>query len=465
MRAWLFLFSIIWCLGVRAQDSKNLSPFDGSYWGLVLDPPNGNKVRTKQNVAYGKTLRELHLDIYLPTGLGKHEKRPTIIIANGIGDQADEKPLKDSPAQVSWARLLASNGFVVVTMESEVNQVQDAFDQLFVYLERNGLQEHIDTSNLGIQAFSANCRETFAYAMSARAFHGIRGLVLYYPTAPSGPFRRDLPVQLMIAGFDVRASNYDQVWKNVLISGAPWSIALAPGLPHAFDIFSDSDASRRLILSTIEFWKAQLCPLPRRTTAFSEERAIVAATYDPDPSKKLKMMQRWIEQHPDATDGYAFSQYASALLENQRFAEAETCLRKAIDLEPTKRGNYLMMAVAELALGKENEAWTSIRDYEHNATPEEFTYSYVANRMMQIKKYREALSLYRRSIEFPNAPAYVHYNLGICLAKLDKIDDAFHYLQEAIGKGFSSRSAFESESALDGLHNDPRWALLLEKLP
>ena len=87
------------------------------------------------------------------------------------------------------------------------------------------------------------------------------------PRSPSargfwcGPFvaprvaelRRDLPVLLVCAEGDLEDSRayLAALFPRILESGAPWTVEIATGLPHAFDAFSDNDAARRTIQRTI----------------------------------------------------------------------------------------------------------------------------------------------------------------------------------------------------------------------
>ncbi|MBK8424679.1 MAG: hypothetical protein IPL27_01300 [Lewinellaceae bacterium] len=67
----------------------------------------------------------------------------------------------------------------------------------------------------------------------------------------------------VVAESDAGPGVYDQLWKEVLVNHAPWTIKMASNLPHAFDAFSDNDESRRVILETISFWKTTSTPFLR----------------------------------------------------------------------------------------------------------------------------------------------------------------------------------------------------------
>ena len=201
----LILLFLVFSQVATAQKTNEVSPFDGSHWGVVLEHPDTKKIIVEEDVPYwteGKHI--LHFDVFLPLGIQPGENRPTVVLLNGIGDQPDEHPQKQAPVYTSWARLIAAHGFVAITMESEVNRVQESFTEFFKYLDKNGSRHHVDASAIGVQALSANCREAIAYTMSEQAFHGIKAGVMYYGMMPSGPFRHDLPLLFVVAGLDIR---------------------------------------------------------------------------------------------------------------------------------------------------------------------------------------------------------------------------------------------------------------------
>ena len=63
----------------------------------------------------------------------------------------------------------------------------------------------------------------------------------------------------------------------------------------------------------------------------------------------------------------------------------------------------------------------------------------------------------------PNDP-YVWYNLGCSYALTGRPDDAFAALERAVRLGYADRDWLLKDDNLEGLHTDPRFALLLKKL-
>ena len=234
-------------------------------------------------------------------------------------------------------------------------------------------------------------------------------------------------------------------------------------MPHAFDAFSDTDVSKRMIMTTLSYWMNQLGPVRPSSNPPSPERAIVAARYE-DTAKMLQLMRQWMAQHPDTRDPYALSAYASALVDSKNFAEAEKYLKKSIQLDPSRKGNYLNLVVVSYALGNSKDASANLLLYEKNSTPEGFTYGYIANRLIEINKFREAAENYERAISFPNPHSFIYYNLACCYAMLGDKDLAFRNLMKAVELKFSNKAGYGSDERLRTLQTDSRWKELLAKL-
>jgi tetratricopeptide (TPR) repeat protein len=270
-------------------------------------------------------------------------------------------------------------------------------------------------------------------------------------------------VLFVVAGLDIRQDNYVRLWEEVLKNKLPWTITLASEMPHAFDAFSETDGSKRLIMTTISYWLNQLGKVPPSTTPPSAERAIVAARYE-DTEKMLQLMREWIAQHPDTRDAYALSAYANALVDTKNFAEAEKYLKKSIDVNPSNKGNYLNMVVVCYALGKPKEASANLLLYEKNSTPEGFTYGYIANRLIETNQFKEAAENYERAISFPNPHSFIYYNLGCCYAMLGDKERAFVNLNKAVDLKFGDKTGYEVDENLKNLHGDARWIELMARM-
>jgi tetratricopeptide (TPR) repeat protein len=461
----LIISMLIFSHRAFGQEGKEKSLFDGGHWGVVLEHPDTKKITVEADIPFRtEGGRTLHFDAYIPLGIRQDEVRPTVVFLNGIGDQPNQPGLKQAAVYSSWARLIAAHGYVAITMESEVNRIEDSFGALFRYFDQSGAKHHVDTRAIGTQALSANCREAASYLMSTKVFPGIKAAVLYYGQMPSGPYRMDLPVLFVVAALDIREDNYSRLWTEVLKNKSPWTITIANGMPHAFDAFSDTEVSKRMIMTTISYWINQLGPVPASSSPPSKERSIVAAGYE-DTEKLLRLMREWMSEHPDTKDASALSIYAGALVNVKEFAEAEKYLKRSISLNPSNKGNYLNMTVIYYALGNSKEALKQLALYEKNSTPEGFTYGYIANRLIGINKFREAAENYERAISFPNPHTFLYYNLACCYAMLGEKAKAFKNLYKSAELNFGNKAGYEADEQLKSLHTDPKWEELMEKLP
>ena len=68
-----------------------------------------------------------------------------------------------------------------------------------------------------------------------------------------------------------------------------------------------------------------------------------------------------------------------------------------------------------------------------------------------VAAYRTAAEL---SIQFP---LNTIYNIACCYALMGETDQAFNWLERAIGEGLEDRVFLLEDSDLNSLHGDPRW--------
>ena len=450
---------------VFAQNNDHVSPFDGSHWGVVLEHPGMKNVAVQKDILYFRDDKSsLHIDLYAPPGLKKDEKSPAIVFLNGIGDDPGEASMKSMEIYRTWPRLVAAQGYIGISMETDGSRVQECFGQLFHFLTANGNQYQIDSARLGVYAASANARESAAYLMSERACPGIKAAVLYYGSPPAGPFRKDLPVFFVVAEGDARRNSYSSLWNEVLENNAPWTIKMASGLPHGFDAFSDNDDARKVVKETLSFWKNHLDPVQAPSLPPSQTRAIVEAGYWGDHSKVVRLMKEWFRENPGNNDPAAFNIYANALMRVKEYAEAETIFKKCLELNPDNNGIRLNLVLISYALDKPGEGEQMLVQYEKSIPPEQFTYFYIANYLYGIAKYSTAIPYYEKALTFEPPAAFMFYNLAGCYARTGEKDKAFLNLNNAVESGQNSKQDYENDANLESLKTDQRWQELLKKL-
>lgn len=432
------------------------SPFNASSWGVVVDHPDMKLVEVRKGISYFKDDKvDLQIDVYLPPRRKLGQKLPVVVFMNGFGDQA----LKSSGVYRSWPKLVAAHGFVGVSMDSDATRLHESFGMLFKFLSS---LDYVDGNRIGIYAASANIRESAKYLLSNKAHPGIKAAALYYGEVPALPYRKDLPVLFIVTELDARHMNYSTLWSNVLESKAPWTITMAPGMPHAFDVFSETSTAKRLVMETINFWNTHLRPAAVSTSKPSLAREIIATEYAGDYQKIVRLMRDWFRENPDSKDAAAYRLLGNSLMRIREYAEAEQVYKKSLELADD-RGTKLNMVIISHALEKQDEAARYLREYEEGKTPEGFTYGYIARQLMPFKKYDILIPYFQRAIELGPHPSD-YYNLAICYAQKGEADKAFQNLSNAVEKGFNYKNQYENDENLNVLKSDDRWAELQSKL-
>jgi hypothetical protein len=90
-----------------------------------------------------------------------------------------------------------------------------------------------------------------------------------------------------------------------------------------------------------------------------------------------------------------------------------------------------------------------------------------ADSLFARKDYRAAVHLYDQAFKANNGLGKIghRYKAAACYAQLNMADSAFSQLNTIAGKGkFSHYDMTAGDSSFEPLHNDPRWATLLNKI-
>jgi hypothetical protein len=80
------------------------------------------------------------------------------------------------------------------------------------------------------------------------------------------------------------------------------------------------------------------------------------------------------------------------------------------------------------------------------------------------KMYTEAIPAYLRADSLGVTPAVTRYNIGCAHSLLGNIDQAFSWLDRALEVGFTALQTVETDTDLDPLRSDPRFAAFMEKV-
>lgn len=455
---------------VFAQPDSDLNP---TKWGLVLDSPAARDVRVKKDVTYLKDQRStLGMDIYTPPGMKPGEKLPAVIFLNAIGDQPGSK-VKDWGIYSSWPRIVAAHGMVGISMDADGTRVQDSLKGLFAFLEREGSSHGIDSSRLGVYAASANTTQSIVYLMGDGAAKGIRAAALYYGATPNADtrLRRDLPVLFILAEGDLPGGMGQAslpLWQRVAQERAPWTLMFAANLLHAFDAFEDNDESRRVVMQTINFWKAHLQPVPQPSWKPSPAREIVATTYGNDFQKTADLLAKYIEANPN--DAQAYVMRGRALASLRKFDESAAAYETAAKLQPQHPGLPAGLGQVRFAQRRYDEAIPLLTKAIDNGWRNSLVYGQLAFAQLSTGKNEEAIRSYEKAFEAgippgANTRGLAYYNMACAYARLKNVDKAFEMLGKAVDEGFANRNSLTTDADLAALRSDARFAKLLERVP
>ncbi len=463
------LFSLLASVFVTAQTSE-LSP---TRWGVVLDSPATKNVTVKKDVTYLKDARStLGIDIYAPPDLKPGERRPAVIFLNAIGDTAAGK-VKDWGIYSSWPRLIAAHGMIGISMDADGTRIQDSLKGIFAFLEREGASHGVDASRLGVYAASANTTQSIVYLMGDGAAKGIKAAALYYGATPTAetPIRRDLPVLYILAEGDLQGGFGQQsrnLWQRVSEAKAPWTLMFAADLLHAFDAFQDNDASRRVVMQTIDFWRTHLQPVPQPTWQPSPAREIVATTYGTDFQKTADLLERYIAKNP--SDAQAHVMRGRVLNSLRKYDEAAASFEKAQQIAPEHPAIPAGLGQVRFAQRRYADAIPLLSKAIDNGFRNSLVYGQLAFSQMSVNRNEEAIRTYEKAFEAgippgANTRGVAYYNMACAYARLKDLDKSFEMLNKAVDEGFVTRASYESDDDLKMLRSDPRFATLLSRLP
>ena len=469
----LFLCVLIFtfCLNLPAQNTTNTparSPIDPTNWGVVYDVPATKNVKVKTDVPYSGSLT---IDVYSPPEARSGDKFPAVIFLNAIGDAPGNK-VKNWEIYKSYPRLIAAHGMVGISMDMDGARIQESLRALFDFLEKQGANHGIDSSRLGVYAASANTTQTIVYLMGENASKGIRAAALFYGVTPTPEtrLRKDLPVLFILAEGDLPGLGQQSLglWQRVAQEKVPWTMTFASNLPHAFDAFTDTDESRRVVQQAIAFWKTHLEPVPQPSWQRSPARAVVETLYWNDAPKAVELLTKYIAENPN--DAAAYSQIGRMLAQLRRFDEAGAAYEKAISLGANFGGVYNGLGQTRIAQKRWDEAVSHLNKAIELGARGSFTYGQLAFAQMNLGRHEEALKSYEKAFEAgippgANTRGLAYYNMACAHARLKQTDKAFELLNKAVDEGMTNRQTFETDTDLAPLRADARFQTLLARLP
>lgn len=461
MKTFFLSAFIVLSLQTVAQYSNTGSPLDGRNLGIVLDHPDMKKVVIKSDITYLSDAKgTLKLDVYLPPQLTANEKRPVVVFLNAIGETPGERKVKSWATYTTWPQLVAAHGFIGVSMEADHNRIPESLQGVFDFLAKKSNDYHVNSDKIGVYAASANVSQSVQYLMKETAYKGIKAAVLYYGNAPQGPFRKDLPVLFFVSEGDVRGDNYASVWGEVLKNRAPWTIVMGSNMPHAFDTFTNSDESRKIIKQTLSFWKDNLEPAATFADPNADAREILAARYGHNPVKAADLLKIWTAQHPQ--DPIGLSMYGTSLKDLKRYEEAGAVYQKLLVLQPTNGDALISLALLAYLQNKPSEAEGFIAKALTTNPESRDLYANLGFNLLALGKLDESVKYYEKATKLePLGRDF--YNLACAYSLLKETDKALSALEQAMKHGGVSKQQFDNDTDFDAVRNDDRFKKLFEQ--
>ncbi len=444
-----------------SQSTTSSSVMDPLSFEVILDDPSMKDVSIKKDVTFLKDEKgSLNMDLYVPPNVRANQKLPAIIFLNAIGDRAGARKVKNWGIYTSWPRLMATKGYVGISMDADASRIQESIQAIFDFIDKKGSAYNIDKDKLGVYAASANVTESFTYLMKNNAYPGIKAAVLYYGGQPAGPYRKDLPVFFVISEGDVQRNGYTTLWNEVLKNNAPWTIKMGTGMPHAFDAYTDNDEARKIVKETISFWKNYLDPVPAPSWPHSKAREALALLRT-EPQKAIPLLKSLADENPG--DALTLSFYAATLHDAKRDNEAEIVYKKLLAIEP---GNLIaLLSMSNIKFGQnDDEAGKKyLTEAENTGLMTAGNYGGVGYNLIVLNRNKEAARYYEKAVALePNSRDY--YNLACAYAKDKETDKAMNALEKSIQLGTVSKNQILNDTDLDSLRSDSRYKALLEKL-
>jgi acetyl esterase/lipase len=249
---------------------------------IVYSIPAMEAVTVRRDLPYRQTESgSLGFDVYYPPGAADDSRLPAVLFIHGYSDAGTPNLLgriyKEMGHPVSWARLIAASGVAAILYSN-----RHAVDDVQVMLQH--IREHasalgIDGSRLGLWAGSghvplalwllmqAEWREVRCAVLCCGYMLDLHGATSVADMQKSYRFanpcagksmedvRHDVPLLVARAGRDQFGVNesLDNFIAGALHRDLPLRLVNHAGVPHAFDLFDDSEATREIIREILRF--------------------------------------------------------------------------------------------------------------------------------------------------------------------------------------------------------------------
>jgi hypothetical protein len=243
-------------ISLEQKYAEGVKGADYGTWGPVAYPlPESGAITVhRTQLEYGTTI-----DVYIPEE-AEGRKLPVIILPRIFTRTQDRNHLPfsllDGDYTISWSHLLASQGYVVIGMESD--SPFNGFMTVMDYIRENAKGLRIDTDRIGFWAISSNPGTVMMYlARPDTDKSGMKAGAFLYSPLDSVPFPAIEHISYFIATGDkddpalnksamkfvnnCRANDIDMVYMHHPEGG------------HGFDYYQDDETTRVIITELLNF--------------------------------------------------------------------------------------------------------------------------------------------------------------------------------------------------------------------
>jgi dienelactone hydrolase len=281
------------------------NPYDATRFPVVVTEGSMRDVAVARET-WGDGLA---FEVTRPTKAAPGAKLPGVVFVNGVGGKLHEWEIYRS-----WARLVAARGLAGVTFETKPGGGAAAVTAFFAHLASRASGLGLDADNLAAWACSANVSAGLPAIMATSPIR-FQSAVIYYGSGEA-TIRKDLLVYWVLALRDDRGlvARQKAVFERAVRENFPWTMVVAPDLPHAFDGAEDTPNSRRVVKETLDFLVGTLRP-PLESAGRIAAREPVARTYAREYDKAAEAYRAILAKDPSdraAARQLAVSEYNTA---------------------------------------------------------------------------------------------------------------------------------------------------------
>lgn len=344
----LVLLPLTWG-ALAAQDP---SPHQMTHWGLVLQTPGMTSVSVTEHTYPTSDDAELAFSLYRGS---QTDRAAPVVIVLSLGSAPDTYR---RPQYTDWARLLASEGLVAVTLQSRWERHEEDVPALLHHLRTNARTLRLHADRVGAWACSGVVGAAFDTLVEPGL--GISAMAFYYGAPHGGEAPSDTSFLLVRAGKDNADLNarLGALAERAARSGSDVALIDYPQGHHAFDILDDAPRSRQILRRTAAYFRDVLADGDRDAAPPATARNALAHWSAGEWAEAAEAYRTHTDTHPE--DPIGWYRLASCLMRIDELEQALHPLDRAAELD-YRRADCLYNAACVHALGgRTDEALASL---------------------------------------------------------------------------------------------------------